>query len=270
MCLQSTPHTSLVLLAGMNGQQEQQANGTLLQSSTQQQHPHTPPSAKSSSRLGLPQDQQQRQGTPPGQQQQQSSSQVMLLDLEQHPGLKNLLALLQADKFGGKEAAAVLADGQTAATVLEVGDTGFDAQLQRHAAPCRGSLRVHHRGFDPRKDCFSMVWRDIVMFDQATLPLAQLTGLQLVATARRPVLSTRPLSLTLPFAVAVSLLQVLCPPQADGTSSSSLQAWLGCSQLPWLLQAAGALLAHAEGRSEAAELQVGELLSAAQCDLCLF
>lgn len=55
----------------------------------------------------------------------------------------------------------------------------------------------------------------------------------------------------------MSLLQVLCPPQADGTSSSRLQAWLDCSQLPWLLQAAGALLAHAEGRSEATELQVG-------------
>jgi hypothetical protein len=126
----------------MNGQQEQQANGTLLQSSSQQQQqqPHTPPSAKSSSRLGLPQDQQQqqRQGTPPGQQQQQqqSSSQVMLLDLEQHPGLKNLLALVQADKFGSKEAAAVWADGQTAPTVLEVGCTALACLCADRRHPC--------------------------------------------------------------------------------------------------------------------------------------
>lgn len=57
-------------------------------------------------------------------------------------------------------------------------------------------------------------------------------------------------------AVCLSLpLQALCPPQADG-SSSRLQAWLQCSQLPWLLQAAGALLAYAEGHPEAPELQV--------------
>jgi hypothetical protein len=49
--------------------------------------------------------------------------------------------------------------------------------------------------------------------------------------------------------------QVLLPPQADGTSSR-LQGWLTCGQLPWLLQAAGALLAHAEGRPEATDLQV--------------
>jgi hypothetical protein len=113
-----------VLLAGINGQQEQQANGTLLQSSNQQQqqqqqHPYTLPSARSGSRLGLPQDQQQqRQATP--QQQQPASSPTMLLDVEQHPGVKALLSLVQADRPGGKEAAAVWSDGQTAATILEV------------------------------------------------------------------------------------------------------------------------------------------------------
>jgi hypothetical protein len=112
----------MVLLAGINGQQEQQANGTLLQSSNQQQqqqqHPRTPPSARSGSRLGLPQDQQQqRQATP---QQPPASSHMMLLDVEQHPGVKTLLSLVQADRFGSKEAAAVWSDGQTATTILEV------------------------------------------------------------------------------------------------------------------------------------------------------
>jgi hypothetical protein len=54
----------------------------------------------------------------------------------------------------------------------------------------------------------------------------------------------------------MTALQALSPPQADGTSSR-LQAWLQCPQLPWVLQAAGALLGHGEGRSEAGELQVG-------------
>lgn len=138
-------HLSCVSV-GVTGQQEQQANGCLVQSSSSQgaQQPHTPPSsAKSSSRFGPQQDQQQQQsrqatppqhrqqqqqqqqGTPPllHQQQQQISSQTMLLDLEQHPGIKALLALVQAEKFGSKEAAAVWADGQTVPTLLQVGGT---------------------------------------------------------------------------------------------------------------------------------------------------
>jgi len=60
----------------------------------------------------------------------------MLLDLEQHPGIKALLALVQADKFGSKEAAAVWADGQTVPTLLQVG--GSAASLCRCTASNAG------------------------------------------------------------------------------------------------------------------------------------
>lgn len=136
-----------LLLAGINGQQEQQANGTLLQSSNQQQqqqHPRTPPSARSGSRLGLAQDQQQRQATP----QQQPASHTMLLDVEQHPGVKTLLALVQADRFCSKEAAAVWSDGQTAATILEVSTRiKWAAIFSRRCAWC---LRHVHGVVSPR------------------------------------------------------------------------------------------------------------------------
>jgi hypothetical protein len=44
----------------------------------------------------------------------------MLVDVEQHPGLKALLALVQGGKLGSKEASAVLSDGQTVPTIVQV------------------------------------------------------------------------------------------------------------------------------------------------------
>jgi hypothetical protein len=104
--------------AGIGGQQEQQANGTLLQSSgagsTQQQQQQQ--AGRSSSRLSQPHD---RQGsTPP--KQHNSSAPATLLDVEQQPGVKSLLALVQAEKLGSKEAAAAWADVQVVPTLLQV------------------------------------------------------------------------------------------------------------------------------------------------------
>lgn len=232
--------------AGVNAQQEQQANGTLLQSSStvssqHQQQPRTPPSAsRSASRLGSQQqDQQHRQqdqnqqhhrlsatppppppkqqgglsasaSTPPSSQQQQQQYQFhQLVDVEQHPGIKALLAYVQADRLGPKEAAAVWSDGQAVPVLLQVclfvcgsGRGIADVAIQSSIAQAQHTL-------------------------QYTLTLTHHTHVSLPSHASTPT-------------------QALSPPQAE----SRLQAWLHCGQLPWLLQAAGGLLAHAATAAE--------------------
>ena len=266
---------------GINQQQEQQANGTLLQSnssssSQQQQQMHTPPSsARTSSRLGPLQDQQQqqqRQGTPTAQQQrQQQQQQLMLVDVEQHPGLKALLALVQGGKLGSKEASAVLSDGQTVPTIVQVRgadchpndcDTAQGVDKTRVLAGRRG-IGSH------REPCQALCKRSYRCSSAQQTPAAlsrnchQRSGLGFLpwhAHSCNRIGVLRSLTLTHFACVCgscfISVWQALCPPQADGTSSR-LQAWLSNGQLPWLLQAAGALLGHAEGLPEATDLQVG-------------
>lgn len=250
---------SLPVPAGINGQQEQQANGCLLQSHAPgTSQPHTPPSnIKSSSRLGSQQDQQQqRQATPPllhsQQQQQHASSQAMLLDLAQHPGVDSLLSLVQSDKFGSREAAAVWADGQTVPTVMQVRTVCYTYAPRFPFAPfigradCQG-IAISYTDARTQSPCS---WRPHLMC------LFQHNNTNFSQPRRHNPSLCRP---NLPI-FNPQHPQALCPPQADGTSSR-LQAWLQCSQLAWLLQAAGALLAYAEGRPEAPELQVRKRLA---------